>query len=91
MTEAQVEFYIYDFLRRLRAPQCVFHGPNSPVKTAKRDGPSFGKGHRVFGAGGEAGLIVLSHPSDKNKDVARVGHPEFCLVRQLYLRSAPEK
>jgi hypothetical protein len=22
---------------------------------------------------------VLSHPSDKNKNVTRVGHPDFCL------------
>ena len=30
--------------------------------------------------------FVLSHPSDKNKDVARMGHPNFVVVEMDTLR-----
>jgi hypothetical protein len=33
--------------------------------------------HRSLNAG-----IVLSHPSRKNKDAARVGHPDFFLTQE---------
>ena len=34
---------------------------------------------------------VLSHPGDKNKDVARVGHPGFWLVTSPKVADGPEK
>jgi len=61
-------------------------GPNVFRMTAADSGVAF-PGPRMQGTGGtrnrgwlREGLIqfVLSHPGDKNKDVARVGHPRSC-------------